>query len=95
MLNLGGYLLVDNLASKGHYECNWYKLKRDYSRKEEVVQCNEMLHCVVIALIVNVSRGTFIQILGNQVLITYYIFDPGLGAGKAVTNQITLYLHQV
>lgn len=54
-----------------------------------------MLYCVVIVLIVNVSMGTFFQILGNQVLITYYIFDPGLGAGKVVINQITLYLHQV
>ena len=94
MLNLGGYLLL-LLASRGRQECNWCTMKRDHSGKEEVVQYNEILHCVVNMLIVNVSRGTFFQIFSSQLLNTCYVFDPGLDASKAVINQIILYFLQV
>lgn len=83
------------LASRGRQERNWCTMKRDHSRKEEVVQCNEILHRVVNMLIVNVSRGTFFQICSSQLLNTCYVFDPGLDASKAVINQILLCFPQI
>lgn len=58
------YLLV---TSRGRYECNWWKLKRGHSRKEEVVHYNAVSHCVASLLIVNASRDTLLQIFSNKI----------------------------